>query len=220
MTKFRKVATALVRPFIRAFKVYTVPLLASPGRSAVAVEVPRSPEALVAWDAESWRYPKRIGTDIVWLGESDLEAAYRRRFALQQDVQTYLQRLHDQLRLHREPRRVWVVVAATPSVPAPLDTVPVINPSVADPIMSEILQPSLPAVRACYGSICRAPTPWLDCGVRSSRPAGHLLQNATAHASNCTTTAPLVGRSMPVLPSSTAPRCCRSFLWKAQFATW
>ncbi|WP_331731118.1 ATP-binding protein [Streptomyces phaeochromogenes] len=144
VTKFRAVATSLVRPFIPAFKVYAVPLPAYPDRSAVVVEIPRSPEAphLTMWDKESWRYPKRVGTDTVWLGESDLEAAYRRRFALRQDTQTHLQRLYDEVkqRLHYESRRVWVVVTGVPSVPAPFDMALVANPSAADPIMTEILQ--------------------------------------------------------------------------------
>ncbi|MGW3009558.1 AlbA family DNA-binding domain-containing protein [Streptomyces sp. NPDC001219] len=111
--KFRKVATSLVRPFVPALRVYAVPLPTASGRSAVVVEVPRSPEAphLVAWDKESWRYPKRVGTDTVWLGESELEAAYGRRFSLRQDAQSHLQRLHDELRprLHqyRPCRRPW-----------------------------------------------------------------------------------------------------------------
>lgn len=145
VTKFRSVATSLVRPFIPAFKVYSVPLPASPGRSAVVVEVPRSPEAphLVVVDKESMRYPKRIGTDTAWLGESELEAAYERRFALRQDAQTHLERLYDELRrraLLPGPNRVWVVVTAVATVPAPLETAPAVNPSVADPVMAEILK--------------------------------------------------------------------------------
>ncbi|MGW7425866.1 AlbA family DNA-binding domain-containing protein [Streptomyces sp. NPDC054813] len=142
--KFRQVATSLVRPFIPAFKVYAVPLSASPGRSAVVVEVPRSPEAphLVVVDKEVMRYPKRVGTDTPWLGESELEAAYGRRFALRQDAQIHLQRLYDELRhrsLQQDPRRVWVVVTAVPTVPAPVELAPTVNPSVADPVMAEIL---------------------------------------------------------------------------------
>lgn len=145
--RFRKAATALVRPFIPAFNVYAVPLSAAPGRSAVVVEVPRSPEAphLVVVDKEVMRYPKRIGTDTAWLGEYELEAAYGRRFALRQDAQTQLQQLTDELghRLRQEPRRVWVAVVAVPSVPAPPDTVPApdLRDLVApDPILSQIMQ--------------------------------------------------------------------------------
>ncbi|MGW7073087.1 AlbA family DNA-binding domain-containing protein [Streptomyces sp. NPDC054855] len=144
VAKYRAVATSLVRPFIPAFNVYSVPLPGSPGRSAVIVEVPRSPEVphLVVVDKEAMRYPKRVGTDTVWLGESELEAAYRRRFALRQDAHTHLQHVHDELhqRLHQEPRRVWVVVTAVPTVPAPLDTAPTVNPSATDPIMTTILR--------------------------------------------------------------------------------
>ncbi|MGW1396828.1 AlbA family DNA-binding domain-containing protein [Streptomyces nigra] len=140
--RFRKVATSLVRPFIPALKVYAVPMPTASGRSAVVVEVPRSPEAphLVAWDKESWRYPKRVGTDTVWLGESELETAYGRRFSLRQDAQSQLQRLHDELRprLHQGPRWVWVAVTAAPSVPAPLETASSATRYAADPVMTEI----------------------------------------------------------------------------------
>jgi hypothetical protein len=146
--KFRGIANSLVRPFIPAFTVYTVPLPTAPGRSAVVVEVPRSPESphLVAWDKDSWRFPKRVGEDTVWLGESEMEAAYTRRFAARRDAETRLHALADQLepRLARETRRVWVLVTATCSVPAPHDTVPPVNPYQADPGMTEIFK-ALPA---------------------------------------------------------------------------
>jgi hypothetical protein len=140
--KFRGIANSLVRPFIPAFTVYTVPLPAAPGHSAVVVEVPRSPESphLVAWDKDSWRFPKRVGEDTVWLGESEMEAAYTRRLAARRDAKTHLQDLADQLEPHlaRENRRVWVFVTATCSVPAPHDTAPPVNPYGADPGMTEI----------------------------------------------------------------------------------
>ncbi|MET9462601.1 ATP-binding protein [Streptomyces canus] len=139
---FRSLTIALVRPFIPAFQVYTVPLPGTPGHSAVVVEVPRSTEAphLVVWEKDAWRYPKRVGTDTVWLGESDLEAAYGRRFALRQDAQSHLQRLHDELcpRLYQEPGWVWVAVTAVPSVPALEETASPVNPSATDPIMTDI----------------------------------------------------------------------------------
>lgn len=144
VASFRSLAIGLVRPYIPAFTVYSVALPDAPGRSAVVVEVPRSSEAphLVTWEKEAWRYPKRVGTDTVWLGESDLEAAYGRRFALRQDAQSHLQRLHDELRprLHMEGIAVWVVVTAVASVPAPVETVSPANPSTADPIMTGILK--------------------------------------------------------------------------------
>ena len=107
----------------------------------------------MTWEKEAWRYPKRVGTDTVWLGESDLEAAYGRRFALRQDAQSHLQRLHDELRprLHMEGIAVWVVVTAVASVPAPVETVSTANPSAADPIMTSILKPSPPT--ACSARI-------------------------------------------------------------------
>ncbi|MGW0822337.1 AlbA family DNA-binding domain-containing protein [Streptomyces sp. NPDC002845] len=43
--RFRGIANSMVRPFIPAFTVYTLPLPAVPGRSAVVVQVPRSPES-------------------------------------------------------------------------------------------------------------------------------------------------------------------------------
>ncbi|WP_329550611.1 AlbA family DNA-binding domain-containing protein [Streptomyces sp. NBC_00696] len=142
VARFRSVAASLVRPFIPAFKVYSVRLPDSPGRSAVVVEVPRSPEAphLVMGEREAWRYPKRVATDTVWLGESELEAAYGRRFALRQDAQTRLQGLTDELRhrLRQEHPSVWVAVTAVPSVPAPLADAPTINPSASDPVLSQI----------------------------------------------------------------------------------
>lgn len=140
--KFRGIANAVVRPFIPAFTVYTVPLPTAPGHSAVVVEVPRSPESphLVVWDKESWRFPKRVGEDTVWLGESEMETAYTRRLAARRDANTHLQGLADQLEPHlaSEARRVWVLVTATCSVPAPHDTAPPVNPYAADPGMTEI----------------------------------------------------------------------------------
>jgi hypothetical protein len=134
--KFRGTANSLIRPFIPAFAVYTVPLPTT-GRSAVIVEVPRSPESphLVAWDKDCWRFPKRVGEDTVWLGESEMEAAYARRFAARRDAETHLQDLADQLQTHlaRENRRVWVLVTAACSIPAPQDTA-----SPSDGGMSEI----------------------------------------------------------------------------------
>ncbi|MGW2891821.1 AlbA family DNA-binding domain-containing protein [Streptomyces griseoruber] len=169
--RFRKTAASLVRLFIPAFKVYTVPLHTSTGRSAVVVEVPRSPEAphLVVADRETMRYPKRVGTDTQWLGESELEAAYRRRFALRQDARSHLQRLYDELRnrsLQQDPRRVWVVVTATPTVPAPTETAPTVNPSVADPVMTEILN----ALPGRSHSLLRRhlPSPYPVVGLRRS----------------------------------------------------
>ncbi|WP_331732084.1 ATP-binding protein [Streptomyces sp. NBC_00989] len=140
--KFRGIANSLVRPFIPAFTVYTVPLPAVPDHSVVVVEVPRSPESphLVIWDKDSWRYPKRAGEDTVWLGESEMEAAYTRRLAARRNAQEHLQDLADQLEPHlaRETRRVWVLVTATCSVPAPYDTAPAIDPRSDDPGMTEI----------------------------------------------------------------------------------
>ncbi|WP_327411198.1 ATP-binding protein (plasmid) [Streptomyces sp. NBC_01281] len=148
VASFRSLAIGLIRPHIPAFSVYSVPLTDSPGRSAVVVEVPRSTEAphLVAWDKESWRYPKRVGTDTVWLGEADLEAAYGRRFALRHDAQSHLQRLHEELRprLFSNGIEVWIVVTAVPTVSAPGETALPANPSVSDPIMANIMA-ALPA---------------------------------------------------------------------------
>ncbi|MER5381786.1 ATP-binding protein [Streptomyces sp. NPDC002688] len=151
---FRGLSIGLVRPFIPAFTVYSVPLPTVPGYSAVVVDVPRSTEAphLVVWDKESWRYPKRVGTDTVWLGETDLEAAYGRRFALWQDAQSHLQRLHDELRprLYQKPGWVWVAVTAVPSVAAPVETASPVNPSAPDPVITKIRQalPSTSLLRA------------------------------------------------------------------------
>ncbi len=141
--KFRGIANSLVRPFIPAFSVYTVPLLAAPGCSAVVVEVPRSPESphLVSWDKDSWRFPKRVGEDTVWLGESEMETAYARRLAARRDAKAHLQDLARQLESHltRAERRVWVFVTATCSVPAPHETAPPVNPYAPDPGMTEIV---------------------------------------------------------------------------------
>jgi hypothetical protein len=140
--KFRGIANSLVRPFIPAFTVYTVPLPAVAGHSAVVVEVPRSPESphLVIWDKESLRYPRRTGEDTVWLGESEMEAAYTRRLAARREARAHLQDLADQLEPHLEPNedRVWVLVTAACSVPAPHDTAPPVNPCTPDPSIFEI----------------------------------------------------------------------------------
>ncbi|MFJ8273786.1 RNA-binding domain-containing protein [Streptomyces sp. NPDC094154] len=148
--KFRGIANSLVRPFIPAFTVYTVPLPTTLGRSAVIVEVPCSPESphLVAWDKDSWRFPKRVGEDTVCLGESEMETAYMRRSAARRDAQTRLQGLAAQLEPHleRENRRVWVIVTAACSVPAPHDTAPSVNPYAPDPSMFEIFE-ALPTGR-------------------------------------------------------------------------
>lgn len=148
--KFRGIANSLVRPFIPAFTVYTVPLPTTPGREAVVVEVPRSPESphLVIWDKDSWRYPKRVGEDTVWLGESEMEAAYTRRLATRRDARAHLQDLADRLEPHlaRENRRVWVLVTAVCSVPAPRDTAPPVDPYAADTGISEIFE-ALPTDR-------------------------------------------------------------------------
>lgn len=142
--RFRGIANSMVRPFIPAFTVYTVPLPSAPGRSVVVVQVPRSPESphLVPWDKDSWRYPKRVGADTVWLGESEMEAAYRRRFAARRDAEARLEELAARLEPHLagEARRVWVVVTAVCSVPAPYDTAPVIDTRSADPGMTEIFR--------------------------------------------------------------------------------
>ncbi|MCX5097842.1 ATP-binding protein [Streptomyces sp. NBC_00365] len=171
---FRSLAIGLVRPYIPAFTVYPVPLPSAPGHSAVVVEVPRSTEAphLVTWEKEAWRYPKRVGTDTVWLGETDLEAAYRRRFALRQDAQSHLQRLHDELRprLHLEPGWVWIVVTAVATVPAPVETASPANPSVQDPIMAKIVE-ALPSY-SLLGSHLRHANPVV--GLRRSIFTAHL----------------------------------------------
>ncbi|WP_329266734.1 AlbA family DNA-binding domain-containing protein [Streptomyces sp. NBC_01451] len=142
--RFRGVANSMVRPFIPAFTVYTVALPSAPGRSVVVVQVPRSPEAphLVPWDKDSWRYPKRVGSETVWLGESEMEAAYRRRFAARRDAEAHLKELAERLDPHLagEARRVWVVVTAVCSVPAPYDTAPVLDTRSADPGMTEIFK--------------------------------------------------------------------------------
>ncbi|MFJ9565955.1 hypothetical protein ACIRQQ_38680 [Streptomyces fuscichromogenes] len=112
--------------------------------------MPRSPESphLVAWDKDSWRFPKRVGEDTVWLGESEMESAYIRRFATRRDAETRLQDLASQLEPHLEHqnRRVWVLVTATCSVPAPHDTAAPGNSYTPASGMSEIFE-ALPTGR-------------------------------------------------------------------------
>lgn len=129
---------SVVRPFIPGLRIYRVPLSKPIGRDAVVVEVPRSPEAphLVVWEKESWRYPKRRGTDTDWLGENDLEAAYAARFARRHDTETRLRKLLDEVaerRLVMNPQSVWVAVAATCSVPAPQGAAPEPDFNTAEP---------------------------------------------------------------------------------------
>lgn len=66
----------MVRPFVPALRVYSVPLTQPDltGTHIIVVEVPHSAEAphLVPQTKESWGLPKRRGSDTDWLGESVL----------------------------------------------------------------------------------------------------------------------------------------------------
>ncbi|MFD4576347.1 hypothetical protein ACFWNK_28275 [Streptomyces sp. NPDC058417] len=71
-----------------------------------------------------------------------MEAAYRRRFASRRDAETRLEELAAHLDPHLagKARRVWVVVTAVCSVPAPYDTAPTVDARSAAPGMTEIFR--------------------------------------------------------------------------------
>ncbi|MFH8387859.1 helix-turn-helix domain-containing protein [Kitasatospora sp. NPDC018058] len=116
----------IVRPFIPALRVYSVPLTQQQpggGTHLIVVEVPRSAEAphLVPTSKESWGLPRRRDSDTDWLGETDLEAAYAARFRRRQATEDQLQDLAEQMlthRLLRDESSIWVTVSTVCSVPS------------------------------------------------------------------------------------------------------
>ena len=135
---------AVVRPFIPALRIYPVPLPTVPGREAIVVDIPRSPEAphLVAWDRESWRYPMRRGAVTDWLGENDLESAYASRFARRADSARRLNDLTTEVaeqRLLMSDTAAWIRVAAICSVPTPLGAAEAVDRYKVEPSVSEAI---------------------------------------------------------------------------------
>ncbi|WP_331729865.1 hypothetical protein OHV05_35110 (plasmid) [Kitasatospora sp. NBC_00070] len=137
---------SMVRPFIPALRIHSLPLAPPSDRHIIVVEVPRSPEAphlvpLAKDLKDSWGYPRRRGSDTDWLGESDLEAAYAARFGRRQAAQDRLEQLADLLsaRLQHLPKSIWVTVCAACSVPSGLDSADAVDPHRVEPSMQAAL---------------------------------------------------------------------------------
>ncbi|OIK08047.1 hypothetical protein BIV23_00825 [Streptomyces monashensis] len=140
----------MVRPFIPALRVRSVPLVSKPGRHLIVVEVPRSPEAphlvpLAKDLKDSWGYPRRRGSDTDWLGESDLAVAYADRFSRRRAAEDHLTTLSTHLseRLLHLPSSIWVAVTTACSVPSVADTANAVDPNTVEPSLQEAL-PLLP----------------------------------------------------------------------------
>ena len=183
--KFREVAASRVRPFIPALQVYRLPAAHDPSRHIVVVDVPRSPEVphLVLWDKETMRYPRRLGTDTVWLGETDLEAAYNRRFLTRQESAMQLRTLNADLRSHLvdAANRVWLLVTAQCSVPADQDAMLPVNPGQPDAHLRAIYE-GLPAGESLLRQQLRSFMPRM--GLRRavfSSPGTYRGKSAGAH---------------------------------------
>ncbi|MBD0694743.1 hypothetical protein BG452_17295 [Streptomyces sp. CBMA123] len=134
----------MVRPFIPALRVYSMPLTALPGRHLIVVDVPRSPEAphLVPQSKESWGLPRRRDSDTDWLGESDLEAAYAGRFRRRRAAEEHLAALAEELddRLWGKEHEIWVTVTAACSMPSIADTEQAVNQTAPEPSMLDAIQ--------------------------------------------------------------------------------
>ncbi|MEY9947155.1 helix-turn-helix domain-containing protein [Kitasatospora sp. GAS1066B] len=133
---------AMVRPFVPALRVYSVPLSQPDlaGTHVIVVEVPRSAEAphLVPQTKESWGLPRRRGSDTDWLGESDLESAYAARFQRRRSAEEQLAELADQLlsdRLLHTDTSIWVTVSASCSMPSTVTTSRVVDGTRTEPSM-------------------------------------------------------------------------------------
>lgn len=119
--RLRGVAYGNIRPAVRDLQFLPV---TDPERGdLLVVRVPASPDVphLLSKDGRAFRAPRRYGAQTEWMGERDLELAYRERFRGQSDRQAALESLLDaqvkvaRLRLQSDwPRRIVVVGAAVP----------------------------------------------------------------------------------------------------------
>lgn len=91
------------------------------GVCVVTVEVPRSPDAphFIHGDQEgAYRAPMRVGRDTRWLSESEIAAAYRKRFTGQADARAALDELYGRTYdPGRTSGRAWLVAVARPVTP-------------------------------------------------------------------------------------------------------
>ncbi len=89
------------------------------GLSVVTIEVPCSPGAphFIHGDQEAaYRAPLRVGRDTRWLSESEIAAAYQRRFTGQVDARAALADLYERTYDPGRPSgRAWLVAVARPA---------------------------------------------------------------------------------------------------------
>jgi hypothetical protein len=62
-------------------------------------------------------YPRRVGTEIVWLSEAEVAEAYRARFAGLQDRLTEAAGIENDFIAHLDPRQPFVVTTLVPDLP-------------------------------------------------------------------------------------------------------
>ncbi|WP_405148590.1 hypothetical protein OG589_11600 [Sphaerisporangium sp. NBC_01403] len=110
--RVRNVVATRVHPMPR-FEMREVADPSDPGKGFLLISVPPSPQAPHAVSLPSakdspLRWPRRHGADKVWLGESEIAAAYRRRL-MAADDQTQRLRQEEQnavLATARSPREL------------------------------------------------------------------------------------------------------------------
>lgn len=117
----RAAAYSRISPPLRGIQLFA---LGQPQQRAVALYVPASPEAphLITKDTGFLGYPVRNHADTHWLSESQIAAAYRRRFEWTDNAAAALQQLYsDAVGTVDITERAWLVAAARPANAARLD---------------------------------------------------------------------------------------------------
>jgi hypothetical protein len=128
--RMRQIVAANVAPHPRV-AIHRVPSAAEPSKGWYLIEVPPSPWAPHAVRVgDGLRYPRRDGSGIRWLSESEVADAYRNRFESARDQVARLEEVRRQGEeaLPAPDDACWLIVTAVPDVPGQLS---LSKPSVA-----------------------------------------------------------------------------------------
>ncbi|MEV0436585.1 ATP-binding protein [Nocardia sp. NPDC050413] len=118
--RMQKICQHLVRPFLPGVKVR--PLHLAPTSGYYVIVVPRSPDAPHAVvngnKGHLLSYPLRDEATTRWLGEGEIAARYRDRYASRAENGAALDRAHAEGVARLTTGRPWIAVSLHPSVPA------------------------------------------------------------------------------------------------------
>jgi hypothetical protein len=102
------------------YEIISVPDPNRRGIGCYVIAIPRSPRAPIGVLLNhGYRWPRRNGTTTYYLSESEIESAYRARFARVAEQSGRADVLHREVvgRLHSEERGAWLVLTVVPDLP-------------------------------------------------------------------------------------------------------